>query len=298
MTSEPWTVPRPASAAPGAGVLGEVRAALAGVLHIDPSHLDAAQPFQALGLDSLLSVEFVALLNARLGTRLAPGVLYDHPTPAALAAHVAAAENTPAPAPAGVPAPDSGPGSGSVAGEVSAQAAVAEVLRGQLAQILHCDAWEIDPGAAFAHLGIDSLLAAEFVAGINRAYHLTERPDVLYDYPDIASMSAHLAARITHTPPNPNPSPGTSLSPGTSSSLSPGFGTGTGSGSVTGAGLGVGGGVVSGVVAGPVAGEGAVPGGPVRAPLAEQELNVLLDAVRANVLSVDQAVALLAARTA
>ncbi|MET7702344.1 phosphopantetheine-binding protein [Streptomyces sp. NPDC005485] len=276
MTSEPWTVPQPAPAAPAAGVLGEVRAALAGVLHIDPSHLDAAQPFQALGLDSLLSVEFVALLNARLGTGLAPGVLYDHPTPAALAAHVAAAQNTPAPAP--------GSGPGSVAGEVSVQAAVAEVLCGQLAQILHCDAWEIDPGAAFAHLGIDSLLAAEFVAGINRAYHLSERPDVLYDYPDIASMAAYLAARIAHTPPNPNPSPG----PGTSTST----GTGTGTGSAIGAGLG--GGVVSGVVAGPVAGEG----GPVRAPLAEQELNVLLDAVRANVLSVDQAVALLAARTA
>lgn len=333
MTSEPRIVPQAASAGRAGDVLEEVRAALAGVLHIDASHVDAAQQFQALGVDSLLTVEFVALLNARLGTRLAPAVLYDHSTPAALAAHVAAGEGaSPAPGPASVP--------GGV-GDGSAPAAVAEVLRGQLARILHCDAWEIDPGAAFAHLGIDSLLAAEFVAGINRAYHLTERPDVLYDHPDIASMAAHLAARITHAPPNPNPSPNPATGPavdpgpdtGSAAGLGPGYGpatgygpgpgsgygagpaTGTGSagpatgsgagyGAGTGAGVGAGvgygggGGVVSGVLPVPVVGEGAVQGAGVRSPLAEQELNVLLDAVRANVLSVEQAVALLAARTA
>src|SRR3954468_4603600 len=155
MTSEP-TAP---SGAPG-DVLVELTGVLAGVLYVEPDRIDPEQPFQILGLDSLLTVEFVTAVNAHFGTRIAAAVLYDHPTPAALARQVAAERAGAGPRP---PAQDPG-----------AATAVLQVLREQLARILHCAAWEIDPGAAFAELGIDSILAAEFVAGVNRAYGLTE----------------------------------------------------------------------------------------------------------------------------
>jgi acyl carrier protein len=57
---------------------------------MDPADLDPEQTFQTLGVDSILSVEFVALVNARFGTDMKATELYDHPTPSAFARQVAA----------------------------------------------------------------------------------------------------------------------------------------------------------------------------------------------------------------
>ncbi|MEU3838478.1 beta-ketoacyl synthase N-terminal-like domain-containing protein [Streptomyces sp. NPDC028635] len=73
-----------------ARVSGEVAEVLAGVLYMEPGDLDTEQTFQTLGVDSILSVEFVALVNARFATDVKATELYDHPTPAAFARHVAA----------------------------------------------------------------------------------------------------------------------------------------------------------------------------------------------------------------
>ncbi|MCZ0997903.1 acyl carrier protein [Streptomyces mirabilis] len=93
MTSVPQ--PPAASPTPVADVLAELTAVLAGMMRIEPQTLDAQEPFRLLGLDSMLSVEFVAALNARYGTRIAATALYEHPTPQALARHVAAELGTP-----------------------------------------------------------------------------------------------------------------------------------------------------------------------------------------------------------
>jgi acyl carrier protein len=240
MTSE-----QPASAA-GGDVLAELTAVLAGVLHVASDRIDPQQPFQILGLDSLLTVEFVSALNTGFGTRIAAAALYDHPTPTALARHITAERAAPGPVPA--------------ARESGAAQAVLDVLRRQLARILHCDPWEVDPGADFAQLGIDSLLAAEFVSGVNRAYGLAERPVTVYDHPSIGEMAAYVAAR-----------------------------TGAAAGAV--------------VPADPVPRTGqapdpvpAVPAAAGKPPLSAGELDALLDAVRDNRVSLDEAVALLAAR--
>ncbi|XES01460.1 acyl carrier protein [Streptomyces sp. S1D4-11] len=95
MTSVPQ--PPAVSPTPAADVLAELTAVLAGMMRIEPQALDAQEPFRLLGLDSMLSVEFVAALNARYGTRIAATALYEHPTPQALARHVAAELGTPAP---------------------------------------------------------------------------------------------------------------------------------------------------------------------------------------------------------
>lgn len=83
MTSVPQ--PPAASPTPVTDVLAELTAVLAGMMRIEPQTLDAQEPFRLLGLDSMLSVEFVAALNARYGTRIAATALYEHPTPQALA---------------------------------------------------------------------------------------------------------------------------------------------------------------------------------------------------------------------
>lgn len=278
MTSVPQ--PPAVSPTPAADVLAELTAVLAGMMRIEPQTLDAQEPFRLLGLDSMLSVEFVAALNARYGTRIAATALYEHPTPQALARHVAAELATPRPATptSATPTPTPTPTDMDMDMEADAAAdagvadvgveAVTDTLREQLAGILHCGPGDIDVSAPFAALGLDSILAAEFLAGINRTYGLSEQADLLYDQPDLKAMAAYVSARAAHRA-HRMPASGR---PGAASAVPAGR-------------------------AGPFPAHPA-PGGAQGLPAAEADLNALLDAVRDEVLSIDEAAALLAARSA
>ncbi|MFE2970519.1 phosphopantetheine-binding protein [Streptomyces sp. NPDC059340] len=272
MTSVPQ--PPAVSPTPAADVLAELTAVLAGMMRIEPQALDAQEPFRLLGLDSMLSVEFVAALNARYGTRIAATALYEHPTPQALARHVAAELGTPRPATDTTTGTTTAPDAAAAAeADVAAAAdvdveAVTGTLRGQLAGILHCGPGDIDVSAPFAALGLDSILAAEFLAGINRTYGLSEQPDLLYDQPDLRAMAAYVSARAAHSA-HRMPASGR---PGAASAVPAGR-------------------------AGPSPAHPA-PGVAQGLPAAEVDLNALLDAVRDEVLSIDEAAALLAARSA
>ncbi|SFG59722.1 phosphopantetheine-binding protein [Streptomyces mirabilis] len=271
MTSVPQ--PPAVSPTPVADVLAELTAVLAGLMRIEPQTLDAQEPFRLLGLDSMLSVEFVAALNARYGTRIAATALYEHPTPRALARHVAAELGTPRPA-TPTPTDTATATEADVAAAVDAEVAdaaveaVTDTLREQLAGILHCGPGEIDVSAPFAALGLDSILAAEFLAGINRTYGLSEQADLLYDQPDLKAMAAYVSARAAHrahrTPASGRPGAASAVPAGQAGS-SP---------------------------------AGPAPGGAQAPPAAGVDLDALLDAVRDEVLSIDEAAALLAARSA
>jgi acyl carrier protein len=224
-------VPGPA-ATPAADVLVELTAVLAGVKRIAPQAVDVGQPFAVLGLDSLLAAEFASALSARYGTRITPAALADHPTPAALARHVAAvlatpwpvaptAPATPLPAPglpAGGPATPGNPpgdeargdaaggdeaGGGPGAGEVLAE------LRAQLAAILRCHPQDIDVTAPVTSLGLDSILMAGFIAGLNHTFHLSEHADLLYEHRELTAIAAYVATRLDPAPPRaPRPRDG------------------------------------------------------------------------------------------
>ncbi|PBC92717.1 acyl carrier protein [Streptomyces sp. Ag82_O1-15] len=275
MTSVPQ--PPAASPTPVADVLAELTAVLAGMMRIEPQTLDAQEPFRLLGLDSMLSVEFVAALNARYGTRIAATALYEHPTPQALARHVAAELGIPRPAtPTDTPTDTDTATATDTEADVAVDADVADAaveavtgtLREQLAGILHCGPGDIDVSAPFAALGLDSILAAEFLAGINRTYGLSEQADLLYDQPDLGAMAAYVSARAAHRT-HRTPAPGR---PGAVSAVPAGQ-------------------------AGPSPAAPAPGGAPVT-PAAGVDLDALLDAVRDEVLSIDEAAALLAARSA
>ena len=91
---------RPAAAAlpaPGRAMIDVVLGAVAAVLgHPDAAALDATQPFASLGFDSLTAVELRNRLSADLDIRLPATVVFDHPTPHALAEHLATARDRPA----------------------------------------------------------------------------------------------------------------------------------------------------------------------------------------------------------
>ncbi|MBA0050649.1 hypothetical protein E0L36_06990 [Streptomyces sp. AJS327] len=63
-------------------------AVLGGRGHGDGSSLGAEQPFKAAGFDSLAGIELRNALTRATGVRLPATAIFDHPTPAALAASV------------------------------------------------------------------------------------------------------------------------------------------------------------------------------------------------------------------
>ncbi|MDX3233339.1 SDR family NAD(P)-dependent oxidoreductase [Streptomyces sp. ME19-01-6] len=70
-------------------VLSLVREEASGVLGLrSPDAIRPDQPLRELGMDSLMAVELRNRIGARLGSRLAATVLFDHPTTARLADHL------------------------------------------------------------------------------------------------------------------------------------------------------------------------------------------------------------------
>ncbi|MBT2529337.1 acyl carrier protein [Streptomyces sp. ISL-99] len=197
MSHEHQTLPGAAADAPPPAPLTELVEMLAGLLRLRPEQIDPGQTFRSLGVGSVLTVKFVSLVNARWGGEVKVTSLFEHPTPLALAGHVAQeTETLPAPAPVPVSSP--------TPLEPAAQD-VLDLLCKQLAGILHCAPEDIDSSAPFNLLGVDSIRGAQFVAAINLAHGMNERAVALYDHPNLAAMAVHIAHLTKTAAPPPVP---------------------------------------------------------------------------------------------
>ncbi len=88
-------------------LLEHVRGRVARILRLELSHVDRDAPLKSLGLDSLMTLELRNRLEADLGLRLSATLVWNYPTVAALAGHLAESLRLEAPdAAASIPASD------------------------------------------------------------------------------------------------------------------------------------------------------------------------------------------------
>ncbi|MFD4482532.1 phosphopantetheine-binding protein [Streptomyces sp. NPDC058471] len=195
--------------APFADVLAGVVDMLADVLRLRPEKIDPAQRFWTFGVDSLISVEYMAAVNAHYGTSIDADTLTEHPTPLAFAQFVAgegAREPHSDPATAELPAPaaTSAPGVPSVIAQAplpdpaptGQEPPVLDVLREEIARILGADPWEIGTTVTFPALGVGSVLATEFIRVVNHVYGLHEQAASLYEHQNLAALADHITSLL------------------------------------------------------------------------------------------------------
>ena len=72
-----------------AELIGQVRDSLATALFLEPADVDVRRSFVELGLDSIIGVEWIKVLNKAYGTTLAATRLYDYASVTGLAEHLA-----------------------------------------------------------------------------------------------------------------------------------------------------------------------------------------------------------------
>ncbi|UXY16149.1 SDR family NAD(P)-dependent oxidoreductase [Chitiniphilus purpureus] len=176
----------------------DLRASLAQALYMKPAEVDEARPFTELGLDSIVGVEWVKVINRRWGSNLSATRVYDYPNVAVLAAFLhaqlpGAAPAAPA-APAAVPVP-----APLVAAQPDARPslpALRQDLRASLAQALYMKPAEVDEARPFTELGLDSIVGVEWVKVINRRWGSNLSATRVYDYPNVAALAAFLHAQL------------------------------------------------------------------------------------------------------
>ena len=127
------------------------------------------------GIDSLSSMELQRAINDALGVQVAPSLVFDYPTIAAIAGSLARSVVAPRAAPAAVP------------GEEDPGARIHRVVAGILERDVGLD-------ESLLAAGFDSLSAMELQSSLNGMFRVTLPPSAIFDYPTIADLAAYLGS--------------------------------------------------------------------------------------------------------
>jgi acyl carrier protein len=201
--------PRPtASAATGAAqaiaqtIARGIAQALVDVAGLDAGDIRGDVPFTDYGVDSMLAVQIVEVLNQRLAVELTTTSLFDHPTLDALVAHLAGGDAGTAGGidfGATIASAPQAPAAAAASPTMRATpAAPGGALRRQvlqsLADVLEIEAAEIDAQTPFTDYGLDSMLAVQWVERLNQSLQLELTTTSPFDHPTLDALMAHLLA--------------------------------------------------------------------------------------------------------
>ncbi|OCQ18832.1 hypothetical protein A7985_22720 [Pseudoalteromonas luteoviolacea] len=178
-------------------------ASLAEALYLDEAQIDSDTQFTELGVDSIIAVEWVTAVNRHFNTEVLVTTFYQYPTISKLADYIASqmpsttAQTSAATPVAQTSQPITTPAATLVHDD---KATMMQYLTASLADALYLDEAQIDPDTQFTELGVDSIIAVEWVAAVNRQYGTDILVTTFYQYPTIAQLATYLATRTASEP--------------------------------------------------------------------------------------------------
>jgi polyketide synthase PksN len=215
----------------------DLAASLAEALFLEREEIGLNKPFIDMGLDSIVAAEWVRALNARLGSHITVSRVYDYPNIHDLAAFLhtvlAAPGEETAPSPGGepgvassrievagpavmdrmesppaatLPRADPAPLASGVYEAVAPASGLSdevlcEALATSLAEALFLEREEVELDKPFIDMGLDSIVAAEWVRTLNTRYGITMTVTRVYDYPTIQTLAIFVRGQLEgHAP--------------------------------------------------------------------------------------------------
>ncbi len=179
-------VPAPASALgwsagdPPAAAGEVLEVALSAIIR-DLLKLDEFDPgslFPSVGLDSVMAIRLIVLVEQKLGLRLSPKELLQYPSVAQLAAHLQSQN------------PVQANSDSTSAADLDA---VATYLTSSLKTMLRAD--DIAPDAKFTNLGVDSIIAVKLASEFDRRFEVGISPRWFIDFPSVDRMAREIENR-------------------------------------------------------------------------------------------------------
>ncbi|MES2824532.1 MAG: SDR family NAD(P)-dependent oxidoreductase [Pseudomonadota bacterium] len=201
----------------------QLRVSLSEALYMKASDIEMDKSFVDLGLDSIVGVEWVKVINKKYGLNISATRVYDYSNIKELAAFLATeleklpkAEKQATPKPiaslSSVPVATASFATDFVVHEsannqsivekavVLSQDQLQQQLRTSLAEALYMKAADIELDKSFVDLGLDSIVGVEWVKVINKQYSLTISATRVYDYSNIKELSAFLVTELEKLP--------------------------------------------------------------------------------------------------
>lgn len=185
-------------------LIAELIESLANELYLEPEEIDVEAGFTEMGLDSIIGVEWVRSINKKYGCAVSTTKIYQYPNILEFAKYLKD-ELHPQTKEQDIADHSSMPGETDCNSEKISQKQekigaldtidAKELMDGlieSLAEELYMEPEEINVDASFTEMGLDSIIAVEWVRSINKKYNISINTTKIYQYPDLTSFSKYV----------------------------------------------------------------------------------------------------------
>ncbi|UJF34786.1 type I polyketide synthase [Paenibacillus hexagrammi] len=193
----------------------ELATSLAEVLYVDKNDIDIDKKFIDVGLDSIIAVEWIRVINKQHGTSISATIVYDYPTIREFARYLENEVNG-----QGIQAAESilptrrpinllpvsvvlqqGGHDNEIKSTIAEHKGISlDILQKELvtslADVLYVDQKDIDVDNKFIDVGLDSIIAVEWMRGINKRYGTAMNATMVYDHPTLREFASFLEKEL------------------------------------------------------------------------------------------------------
>lgn len=174
---------------------------LCDLLYVTTEELEPEQTFVALGLDSILGVEFTKKIRKQWNIDFATAQLYNHPTLKELATYLQTLNNTNS---VFIASDNKISLSGIEIDKINTvqdyhtnqHPNIQKELVTLLTDLLYLEEGEVDDTQTFVALGLDSILGVELVKKINNKWKLSIPTSQIYSYPTVLELSNYISLSL------------------------------------------------------------------------------------------------------